>query len=163
MNTIEEQLWNYIDGNCTAVEKAEIEAKLAIDLRYQEVYEDLLAVNNELKQLDFEEPSLSFTRNVMEKVNQELRPVALKTKIDHRIIYTIAGFFIASILSIFAYAIVISDVNFSFEMPKINFNTDKIINPVTIQLFVFIDVALALVYLDSYLRKGKIKAQKKGE
>jgi len=162
MNTIEEQLWNYIDGNCTAVEKAEIEAKLAVDLQYQKVYEDLIAVNNELKQMDLEEPSLSFTRNVMEKVNLELRPVALKTKIDKRIIYTIAGFFITSILGIFAYAIVISDSNFSFEMPKMNFDTDKIINPVTIQLFVFIDVALALIYLDSYLRKGKMKAQKKG-
>ena len=163
MNTIEEQLWNYIDGNCTAVEKAEIEAKLAMDVQYQEIYQDLLAVNNELKQVDLEEPSLSFTRNVMEKVNQELRPVALQTKIDHRIIYTIAGFFIASILGIFAYAIAISNVNFSFEMPKITIDTDKLINPVTIQLFVFIDVALALVYLDNYLRKGKIKAQKKGE
>ena len=29
MTPQEEQLWNYIDGNCTPVEKLEIEAKLA--------------------------------------------------------------------------------------------------------------------------------------
>ena len=108
MNTIEEQLWNYIDGQCTANEKAEIEAKLAIDSNYQAVYEELLAVNQELNNLEFEEPSLSFTRNVMEQVKLEPRPVTLKTKIDKRIIYSIGAFFAISILGLFGYAISIS-------------------------------------------------------
>ena len=162
MNTIEEQLWNYIDGNCTDSEKAEIEAKIATNLPYHAAYQELLAVHQELNKLDFEEPSLSFTRNVMEQVKLELRPVALKTKIDNRIIYSIGAFFMISILGIFGYVISISDLSFTFEMPKLDlsFDTTQIFNPIFLQIFILFDVALALIYLDSYLRKRKNMTQK---
>jgi hypothetical protein len=161
MNTIEEQLWNYIDGNCTAEEKIEMETKIAVNIQYHTIYQELLAVNKELNQLDFEEPSMSFTRNVMDKVNLELKPVALKTKIDNRIIYSIAAFFALSILGIFAYTISISNLSFDFKMPTMNINFGKYINATTIQVFLLIDVTLGLLYLDSFLRKRNINAQKK--
>ena len=160
MDTIEEQLWNYIDDTCTAEEKANIEVKISSNLEYRTLYQELLAVNENLKQLDFEEPSLSFTRNVMQKVDQELRPVALKTSIDHRIIYSIAAFFILSLLSLFGYAIATSEFDFAMEMPKLEVDFEKIITPVTLQIFLLVDVALVLIYLDSYLRKGKTVPQK---
>lgn len=165
MNTIEEQLWNYIDGNCTPVEKLEIEAKLAVNIQYHSIYQELLKVNEELSKLDFEEPSMSFTRNVMEKVNLELKPVALKTKVDNRIIYTIAAFFVLSLASIFVYSLATSNVGFTFEMPKMstNFNPDKYITRTSMLVFLFVDVALALIYLDSVLRKRNLTAQKKEE
>jgi len=162
MNTIEEQLWNYIDGICTAEEKIEIEKKIAVNIQYHTTYQELLAVHNELNKIDFEEPSMSFTRNVMEKVNLELKPVALKTKIDNRIIYSIGAFFALSILGIFIYALATSSANFDFKMPTINFDAGKYINATTIQIFVLVDVALGLLYLDSFLRKKNINAQKKG-
>jgi hypothetical protein len=163
MNTIEEQLWNYIDGNCDAVEKMEIEAKIASNLQYNAIYKELVAVNEELSKLDFEEPSLSFTRNVMEQVNQELRPVALKTKVDNRIIYTIGGFFTLSILCIFGYTIAISNVNLDFTLPKmdLNFKMIETINPTFLTIFIFVDTMLALLYLDSFLRKGRAKGDKR--
>ncbi|MFD0940405.1 hypothetical protein [Pedobacter boryungensis] len=160
MNTIEEQLWNYIDGNCTAEEKIEIETKIAVNIQYHSIYKELLAVHNELNTLDFEEPSMSFTRNVMEKVNLELKPVALKTKIDNRIIYSIGAFFFLSILGLFIYAVVKSNVTFDFKMPALNFDIAKHINATTIQIFIFVDVALGLLYLDSFLRKRKGLKQK---
>ena len=162
MNTIEEQLWNYIDGTCTPVEKLEIEAKLAVNIQYHTLYQELLKVNEELTKIDFEEPSMSFTRNVMEKVNLELKPVALKTKIDKRIIYSISAFFAISIFGIFLYAIATSTSSFDFKMPEMNFDAGKYINATTIQIFLLIDVALGLLYLDSFLRKRNILAQKKG-
>jgi hypothetical protein len=162
MNTIEEELWNYIDGFCGPDEKLAIEAKIATDLSYQRVYQDLLAVHHQLGQLDLDEPSMSFTRNVMEQVALEARPVVLQTKIDHRIVYTIGSLFILSILGIFGYAISLSDWNFSFAMPTVNLDTSKLFTPLTIQIFVFVDVTLLLIYLDSLLRKGKLRAQKKG-
>ena len=164
MKTIEEQLWDYIDGISTAEEKAVIDANLATDLKWKEIYQELLAVNAQLNTLDFEEPSMSFTRNVMDKVNLELKPVALKTKVDNRIIYTIAGFFLASILGIFAYAIYISDASFTLDTSKFNFSFDtgKLFSPLALQAFIFVDVVLLLLYLDSFLRKGKHQPQKKG-
>ena len=38
MKTIEEQLWDYIDGISTAEEKAVIDANLATDLKWKEIY-----------------------------------------------------------------------------------------------------------------------------
>lgn len=162
MNTIEEQLWNYIDGTCTPVEKLEIEAKLAVNIQYHTLYQELLKVNEELNKIDFEEPSMSFTRNVMDKVNLELKPVALTTKVDNRIIYGIGAFFVLSLVSIFIYAGATSDMSFKMDMPKMDFTFDagKYINRTTMQIFFFIDIAIALVYLDRILRKGA--AQKKG-
>jgi len=165
MNTIEEQLWNYIDGNCTSAEKLEIEAKLAVNVPYHTLYQELVKVNEELNKLDFEEPSMSFTRNVMEKVDQELKPVALQTKVDNRIIYSIAAFFVLALTGIFVYSIATSDFSFKFDMPKTSFTFElgQYINRTSLQIFLFVDVVIALVYLDGLLRKPNHTAQKKGE
>ena len=159
MNTIEEQLWNYIDGNCTPAEQLEIEAKLAINIQYHNLYQELVKVNESLNKLDFEEPSMSFARNVMEKVNLELKPVALKTKVDNRIIYSIGSLFILAIIGIVIYAVAISDLNFKMDIPKIDFSfgLGKYMNRSTIQIFLMVDVAIALIYLDGFFRKEKIK------
>jgi hypothetical protein len=163
MKTIEEQLWDYIDGNCSDTEKIEIEAKITSNVEYSETYKELLLVHSELDKIEFEEPSMSFTRNVMEQVNLELKPVALKTKVDNRIIYSIGGFFVLAILSIFGYVIASADWNFKFNLPQINFDLyeSKIIAPTTIKIFLMVDVILALIYVDSFLRR-KSKTQKKG-
>jgi hypothetical protein len=157
MNTIEEQLWEYIDGNCTPEEQLKIEAKLAVNLQYHQIYQELLKVNEELNKIDFEEPSMSFARNVMEQVALELKPVALKTKIDNRIIYSIGSLFFLSIVGVFGYAIANSDFSFTLQMPKINFglSVSKMITPFSLQIFIMVDVVLALLYLDSFLRKRK--------
>ncbi len=160
---LEEQLWNYIDGHCSPAEKSAIETRLAVDKPFYALYQELLAVNQELNSIDLEEPSMSFTRNVMEKTKLEPAPLTLKTKVDKRIIYTLASFFIFSIMGIFIYAIAKSDLSFS-DMPKMDFtwDTHKLITPLSLQLFILVDVILLLVYLDSYLRKGKMNTQKKG-
>jgi hypothetical protein len=157
MSTIEEQLWDYIDGNCSDIEKAEIEAKIASHLQYNAIYKELLLVQQELLQLDDEEPSLSFTRNVMEQVKLELPPIALKTKVDQRIIYAIGSIFAILIVSVLGFAIAISDLKFSFEMPDFDFSglTKTIDNPLFLQIFLFVDVMLGLVYLDTVLRKKR--------
>ena len=162
MNQIEEQLWNYIDGNCTAEEGVQIKARLLVDDQYQKVYEELLAVNKALDHLDFEEPSMSFSRNVMERVNLEIKPVALKTKVDNRIVYSIMAFFLLSMLGIVGYVVSQSDVNYSASLSKINIqlDTEKIFTPTFLKVFFMIDVILMLLFIDSYFRKGM--TQKKG-
>ena len=162
MNTIEEQLWNYIDGNCTPEEQAEITVKLTVDHHYYTTYQELLKVNDELNKLDFEEPSMSFTRNVMEKVNLELKPVALKTKVDNRIIYSIGGFFTLVLVSIFVYALATSNFDYKLDLPKMSYSFEpgKYINHTSLQIFLLFDVVLALIYLDGVLRKRN--EQKRG-
>lgn len=156
MKTIEQELWHYIDGNCTIAEKIEIEAKIKANLQYGVIYKELLEINTELNSIELEEPSMSFTRNVMEQVNLELKPVALKTKVDNRVIYSIGGFFILTILSIFIYAVAKTDLSLKFDLPQLNFELyeSKIINSSSINIFLMVDMVIALVYLDSLLRKN---------
>lgn len=163
MNTIEEQLWNYIDGNCTAEESNAIAVKIATDAQFAQLYAELMEVNATLHTMELDEPSMSFTRNVMEQVKVELKPVALKTKVDNRIIYAIGAFFVSSLLFIFGYAIATSNVSFDFSLLKfdMDFAATKLVNPTALKIFLFVDVILALIYLDSYIRKDKNYAQKK--
>ncbi|SOD20029.1 anti-sigma factor family protein [Pedobacter xixiisoli] len=166
MTQQEEQLWSYIDGFSNDLERAEIEAKLATDAEFQQLYEALLEVNQQIAtHLEIDEPSMSFTRNVMEKVQQEIAPVRLKTKVDARIIYAIVGFFALGLVSILTYAIATAVPNFTTKISTVNLANkfDGLLDPTVIGAFLFINAILLLVYLDSYLRKGMIKTQKKGE
>ncbi|MBY0245221.1 MAG: hypothetical protein K2Q03_07195 [Sphingobacteriaceae bacterium] len=156
MKTIEEQLWDYLDGNCTANEKLEIELKISLNADYAALYAELSALQKMLETDDLEEPSMSFTRNVMEKVNLEMSPKVMKTKINTQLIYAIAGFFVLSIVLMLAYSlsktsIKASNLGLNIDFPKIGFQ--KISNPIFLYLFMFFDVVLALVFADTYLRR----------
>jgi CheY-like chemotaxis protein len=161
MSLIEEQIWDYIDGNCTLAEKTGIAEKIATNEEYSRVYEALKLVNQQLIELDLEEPSMSFSRNVMHQIKEELKPVALQTKVNDKIVYAIASLFGAVLLMLFGYAISISDFNFNFEVPSFSFSqvVQSFIDQLNLQIFLFIDVALMLVFLDSYFRKQFLKKE----
>ncbi len=164
MTKQEEQLWNYIDGFCNVTEKAEIEARLATDEVFKQLYVQLLAVNQQLAaHLDVDEPSMSFTRNVMAQLQQEIVPVRLKTKVDGRIVYAIGGFFSITLLGLLVYAFATAE--FKIKMPVFNLGADidALINPTFLMVFLFVNATLLLIYLDSFLRKRMKKTQKKGE
>jgi len=162
MTQQEEQLWNYIDGFCNSAEKAEVEAKLVTDEGFKQLYAQLLEVNEQLEvHLEMDEPSMSFTRNVMEQVQLEIAPVTLKTKVDKRIIYAIGAFFSITLLGLLVYAF--ATIEFKTKIPAMNFKVDidALISPTILVVVLFVNAALLLVYLDSYLRKGMKKVSKK--
>jgi anti-sigma factor RsiW len=66
MNSIEEQLWNYIDGTCTPGEQQAISMLIETDENYRRQYEELLALNAEFANIELEEPPMAFTYRVME-------------------------------------------------------------------------------------------------
>ncbi|MBC7401231.1 MAG: hypothetical protein H7289_14930, partial [Mucilaginibacter sp.] len=86
MNSIEEKLWSYIDGNCTTNERAAIDLLLIEDETYQQAYLELLALNREIAGMELEEPSMAFTYNVMENIRAEHARQPLKTHINNNII-----------------------------------------------------------------------------
>ena len=45
----------------------------------------------------------------------------------------------------------------------VSFEASKYINRTSLQIFLFVDVAIALIYLDGVLRKRNMNAQNKGE
>jgi hypothetical protein len=156
MKTIEEQLWAYIDGDCDPAEREHMEEKIASNPDYKKIYSELMQVHQMITAEQLDEPSMSFTRNVMERVGQEIAPVALKTKVDQRIVYAIAAFFGLSILLIFVYALANSNYTLSsFKMPEMNMNMtlSPAATSLSIKAFLFVDLILALVYFDRLFRK----------
>ncbi|AOM76658.1 hypothetical protein BFS30_05485 [Pedobacter steynii] len=160
MITMEEEIWDYIDGNASPEQTLSVEAKIASDPVYSSLYKELLAIDEQMNGMDLEEPSMSFTRNVMEQVKLEIAPVALKTKVDKRIIYSIMSFFVCTIVAILVYVF----SNSTFTLPDLDFKTTfqteqldftKYVTPAFIKGFLFIDLLLALVFVDSLLRRRR--------
>ncbi|SDM48819.1 hypothetical protein [Pedobacter antarcticus] len=161
MNTIEEQIWNYLDGNCTAAEEHAIQNLVRTQEDWKTAFVEIQSLNLELKQMELEEPSMSFTRNVMEKVKLEPAPISLKTRVDHRIIMIIGGFFVLMIVAVLIYAITltktetqISGIHLAFTAPDFSF-LNKIQSPGLLRAFLFADLLLGLVYLDRFMRRKR--------
>ncbi|WP_316807533.1 hypothetical protein [Pedobacter agri] len=158
MNTIEQQLWDYIDENLSVSEAKLIEDKINVDAEIKLQYEALLSLNLAFGKMELDEPSMSFTRNVMEGIALAPAPVTMKTKVNTNIIYGIGAFFVISILAIFSYALFNADIKFSDLNFKINanFNLNKFITPTMLYSFLFADLVLGLVFLDYLLRKKMV-------
>src|SRR5471030_1947791 len=104
MNNIEESLWNYIDGNCTAGEQKAVSELIAQDEAWRTRYQELLNLNREFSAMELEEPPMAFTYNVMEIIRTEQAQKPLKAAINKRIIKGIAGFFVITITILVIYA-----------------------------------------------------------
>jgi hypothetical protein len=164
MNSIEEILWNYIDGNCTPEEQKIINALIAEDEAYRIKYQELLSLDKQFSAVELDEPSMAFTYNVMEAIRTENALVPLKAAINKKIIIGITIFFGVTLLAALIFAVASMNwstaspavnLTYNFKMPAIDPNKTKI----AVEGFVFFDVVLALFLLDAYLRKKTITSQ----
>jgi len=155
MTTIEEQIWDYIDGKCDAETRRELEVKIAADGTYQAMYREFMAVNMQLRELALDEPPMAFNRKVMDLVALEVAPVSLKTRVDQRIITGIAIFFIVMIAAVIGYAF--SQADYTLPKMTFSFSFDSHLTPLLIKGFLFADALLGLLYLDALLRKKGYK------
>ncbi|HEV7783680.1 MAG TPA: hypothetical protein VGO58_20565, partial [Chitinophagaceae bacterium] len=106
MNTqrsIEERLWDYIDGLSTAEERPVVEQLLRDDTAWKSKYGELLKTDELLRVSELEQPSMRFTKNVMEEISKLHIAPATKTYINKKIIWGISFFFIALIAGFLLY------------------------------------------------------------
>jgi len=160
MKSIDEQIWDYIDNTCSQEEKLIVAAKIASDETYSTVYAELLQIHQLLDTEQLDEPSMSFTRNVMDLVELEIAPVSLKTKVDKRIIYAITAVFVLLLIYIVCYAAAHGTYAVAdFKLPKmqISFDISQYITPLFMKIFLFVDVVLGLIYLDGFLRRKSLR------
>jgi hypothetical protein len=157
MNNIEETLWNYIDGNCTADEQKAISTLIAQDEVYRLKYNELLKLNSEFSSMELDEPSMAFTYNVIEGIRTEHAQIPLKATINKRIIMGIAIFFVFTLLALLVFmlaniqlpaATVPDNVIASVKIPDFG----KYITKPIVEGFVFFDVLLALFLFGTFLR-----------
>jgi hypothetical protein len=171
MNSIEEKLWNYIDGSCTAEEQQAIAVLIAQDEVYMRKYHELLKLNEGFTSIELDEPSMAFTYNVMETIRTEHAQQPLKAAINKRIILGIAVFFIVTIATLVIFAL--SSINWnwnwntggttgtSIKMPvQLNVNhVNSFLTGPVIKGFLFFDLVMGLFLLDTYLRRKAVLKQ----
>ena len=164
MNTqqnIEERLWSYIDGVSGAEEKSAIEILLQSNLEWQRKYRELLEIHELLHSSELEEPSMRFTKNVMESIARYQIAPATKTYLNKRIIYGIGTFLVAMIVGFLIYGFGQTDwsaggntnVNLPVDLNKVDYS--KFFNNTYVNIFMMVNIVLGLGLLDRYLNKKK--------
>lgn len=163
MNSIEEQLWSYIDGTCSKDEQQAMAQLIAQDEALRIQYNELLKLNEEFSTMDLDEPSMAFTYNVMENIRTENAMQPLKATINKRIIWGIAAFFVITIAALLIF--VLTSVNWNggsamaidinIQMPE-QLDASHIksfFSGSVLKGFLFFDVVMGLFLLDAFLRK----------
>lgn len=176
MNTqpsIEERLWDYIDGHSQPEEQSAIRQLIDSNIEWRHKYQELLEVHQLMtKSLELDEPSMRFTQNVMEDIAKFHIAPATQSYINKRIIWGIAAFFILTIVGFLIYGF--GQVNwssgssngstlpFNIDTSRIN-NIDfsKVFNNTYTNIFLMVNAVLGLVLLDMYLGKKKKQLQEK--
>jgi hypothetical protein len=165
---IEQHIWDYIDGLCTPAEKEMVEKLLQTDPAWNTVYLELKDFNTLVAKTDMiDEPSMRFTRNVMEQVaNYKIAPPA-QSYVNKKIIYGIASFFVITIVAAILYGISLIDFSStssagSVKLPEVDYskyelNWSQYLSSPVLYIFLFMDVIAGLLLLDRYLRRKNEK------
>ncbi|MBK9568996.1 MAG: hypothetical protein IPO53_03115 [Chitinophagaceae bacterium] len=152
--TIEERLWNFIDGTAIPSEIPVIEQLLQSDEAWKKKYKELLQVNKLLKSSELDAPSLRFTKNVMEEISRLHIAPATKSYINNKIIWGIGFFFIASLVGFLIYGFgqmglsVGEETSLSRNLNKVDFS--KFFSNTWVNAFLMINVVLGLFLLDNF-------------
>jgi len=162
-NNIDDRLWEYIDGSGSVEEKSAIEKMIETNKQWKEKYRELLELHQLVQSSTLEEPSLRFTKNVMEEIAKYQIAPAAKTYINNKIIWGIGIFFITLFVGFIIYGFgqvdwSAGDNNLPIDISKVNYG--RFFNNTYVNVFMMINVVLGLMLLDRYLAARKKKLQK---
>ena len=164
---IEQQLWAYIDGISSSEERTSIEKMLQSNLEWKNKYHELMEVHQLMNTAELEQPSMRFTKNVMEKIAQYQIAPATKNYINKKIIWGIAGFFFTLIIVFLIYGFAqvdwtsSTDSKVAIDLSRLSqVDYSKIFNNNFVNAFMMVNVLLGLVLLDRVLANKRKKFQK---
>lgn len=168
---MEDRLWDYIDGLSSPAERSAVETLIAANRQWQQKYRELLDVHQLLAGSELEEPSMRFTKNVMEEIARHYVAPATRTYVNKNIIRAIGAFFISMIagLLIYCFAMIkwsgvsssssnlISSYSNNLEKnsPLEKINWGKLFNSSYVTAFMLIAIVSGLFLLDLYLQRKK--------
>lgn len=157
----EERLWDYIDGVSSAEETTVIEKLLESNAEWQAKYRELLEVHQMINSSEMEEPSMRFTKNVMDKIAKLHIAPATRNYINKNIIRGIAFFFITLIVGFIIYGIgqtdwqASGDSKLPVDLSKIDYS--RFFSNTYINVFMMINIILGLFLLDRFLANKRKK------
>lgn len=166
MENMDDRLWSYIDETASPGEISFIENMIATNLEWRTKYRELLELHQMVAaNIELDQPSMRFARNVMEEIGRLQIAPATKTYINKKIIWGIGLFFITLIVGFVVYGI--SQVNWlegsngtlPVDFSKVDYS--RFFNNTYTSIFMMINVVLGLMLLDMYLRKRKKQFEEK--
>lgn len=157
---IEARLWDYIDGISNTTEKEAIDKLIKENLEWKAKYNELIEIHSLINSTELEEPSLRFTKNVMEGIAKYQIAPATKNYINNKIIFGIAAFFITVIVAFVIYGI--AQIDWTVENSKgisgINLSEvdySQVFNNTFVNIFMMANVVLGLMLFDRYLNNKR--------
>jgi hypothetical protein len=164
---MEMRLWDYIDDLSDTSEKAAVERLIAEHAEWRIKYQELLEVHQMVQVIELEEPSMRFSKNVMEEIAKHHIAPATKNYINQKIIWGIAAFFITAIVGFLVYGF--SQVDWSAGNTESGFGIDftrvdysSMFNNSFVNVFMMLNVILGLMLFDRYLDMKRKQYQKAG-
>jgi len=163
-DNLDERLWEYIDGLGSPGERSAIEKLVKTNQQWKEKHQEILELHQLVQSSVLEEPSLRFTKNVMEEIAKYQIAPATKTYINNKIIWSLGIFFVAMIVGSLVYGFgqidwkTTSDPKLPIDISKIDFS--KFFSNTYVNIFMMINVILGLMLLDRFLEVKKKKIQK---
>ncbi len=159
---IEERLWDYLNGHLSDKESEDVEKLLHSDSQWQKVHEEIISFEAMVKSTELEEPSMRFSKNVMEEITKLKIAPATKSYINNKIIYSIAAFFLLIIGGSLVYMFTQLDYSggngtgiTNIDFSKYSFDWKQYISPTMLNLFFVADAVIALMLFDRFLNKKK--------
>lgn len=162
---MEVRLWEYIDGFGNDGERSSIEKLIAENAEWKAKYYELLEVHQSLNLVELEEPSLRFTKNVMEEIAKYHVAPATKTYINSKIVWGIGLFFITMIVGFLIYGFAQIDWTvagetkkpFGVDLTKVDYS--GMFNNNLMNGIMMLNIVLGLFLFDRYLsnRNKKLK------
>jgi len=144
----EQMIWEYIDGSCDEPTKVQVQQKLNTDVQWQNMYSELLSLHKSIRtDMEAEQPSLRFTKNVLEKIAAEAIVNQSKSYFNPIIIRSVSFILITSILFLLGYGISRTNWNETVDA--------KYYSGSTLHAFLWINIVLGLVLIDRILNRNK--------
>lgn len=162
-HSMEEQLWSYIDGFSSAEEKSAIEKLMQTNLEWKNKYHELLEAHLLMQSAELEQPSMRFTKNVMEQIAKYHIAPATKSYINKKIIWGIGVFFLMLIVGFLVYGF--GQINWAapgenklpVDFSKIDYS--KIFKNNYVNVFMMVNVVIGLVLFDRILANKRKRFQ----
>ena len=158
---IEIQLWEYVDGTSNEADRERIAALIASDPTWKSKFNEISGLMTCISgAVELEQPSMRFTKNVMDTIAATHIAPATSKYINKGIIKGIAAFFIATLTTILGYALATanykaSSSSASSAITNTLSDAGSFFSGPVFNIIIGVNVVLLLLLLDTVLRKQK--------
>ncbi len=107
---MDDQIWEWLDGQSSPAQSQQLQQLISTDAAWAARHAELLALHQSLQtDLEVLQPSMRFSKNVMEQIAALGLQHTARSYLNNRIIYGLGGLFVAAISAIILYAIAMVD------------------------------------------------------